>query len=78
MARRAAGFLDSKMSFTRVYLEMMKAGYPFGFVFPSELMLYAKTPTTAKTLIFVLAPDARFEELSRLFIGRDAERGPVM
>jgi predicted unusual protein kinase regulating ubiquinone biosynthesis (AarF/ABC1/UbiB family) len=39
----------SEMSFTKVYLEMMKAGYAFGFVFPSELMLHAKALTTADT-----------------------------
>ncbi|MEO8310530.1 MAG: AarF/UbiB family protein [Caldimonas sp.] len=61
----------SEMSFTKVYLEMMKAGYEYGFVFPSELMLHAKALTTAESLIFVLAPDARFEELSRPFIARE-------
>lgn len=61
----------SDMSFTRVYIEMMKAGYEYGFVFPSELMLHAKALTTAEALIFVLAPDARFERLSRPFIARE-------
>jgi ubiquinone biosynthesis protein len=61
----------SEMSFTRVYIEMMKAGYAFGFVFPSELMLHAKALTTAETIIFVLAPEARFEKLSRPFIARE-------
>lgn len=61
----------SEMSFTRVYLEMMTAGYKYGFVFPSELMLHAKALTTAEALIFTLAPDARFEELSRPFIARE-------
>jgi ubiquinone biosynthesis protein len=61
----------SEMSFTKVYLEMMAAGYEYGFVFPSELMLHAKALTTAETLIFVLAPDARFEKLSRPFIARE-------
>ena len=61
----------SEMSFTKVYLEMMKAGYEHGFVFPSELMLHAKALTTAETLIFVLAPKARFEQLSRPFIARE-------
>lgn len=61
----------SEMSFTKVYLEMMTAGYEHGFVFPSELMLHAKALTTAESLIFVLAPDARFEALSRPFIARE-------
>lgn len=37
----------------------------------SELMLHAKALTTAETLIFVLAPNARFEQLSRPFIARE-------
>ena len=61
----------SEMSFTKVYLAMMMAGYEHGFVFPSELMLHAKALTTAETLIFVLAPEARFEQLSRPFIARE-------
>ena len=61
----------SEMSFAKVYLEMMTAGYQHGFVFPSQLMLHAKALTTAETLIFVLAPDARFEKLSRPFIARE-------
>lgn len=61
----------SEMSFTKVYLEMMTAGYKYGFVFPSELMLHAKALTTAEALIFTLAPDVRFEELSRPFIARE-------
>jgi ubiquinone biosynthesis protein len=61
----------SEMSFTKVYLEMMKAGYEDGFVFPRELMLHAKALTTAESLIFVLAPEARFEDLSRPFIARE-------
>ena len=61
----------SETSFAKVYLSMMMAGYEFGFVFPSELMLHAKALTTAEALIFVLAPDARFEQLSRPFIARE-------
>jgi ubiquinone biosynthesis protein len=61
----------SEMSFTKVYLDMIEAGFDYGFVFPSELMLHAKALTTAETLIFVLAPDARFEQLSRPFIARE-------
>ncbi len=34
-------------------------------------MLHAKALTTAETLIFDLAPDARFENLSRPFIARE-------
>lgn len=60
-----------ELSFTKVYLDMMVAGYEYGFVFPSELMLHAKALTTAEALIFVLAADARFEQLSRPFIARE-------
>lgn len=60
-----------RMSFARVYLSMMRAGYEQGFVFPSGLMLHAKALTTAELLMFVLAPDARFEALSRPFIARE-------
>ncbi len=70
----AEKFYDSPLSevgFTKVYLEMIMAGYEYGFAFPSELMLHAKALTTAETLIFVLAPDARFEKLSRPFITRE-------
>lgn len=65
----------AEMSFAKVYLEMMKAGYDFGFTFPSQLMLHAKALTTAEALIFVLAPDARFEKLARPVVAQKyAER----
>lgn len=70
----AERFYDSRLSelgFAKVYLEMMTAGYEYGFAFPSELMLHAKALTTAENLIFVLAPDARFEKLSLPFITRE-------
>jgi ubiquinone biosynthesis protein len=70
----AARFYESRLSetsFTKVYLEMMKAGYEHGFVFPSELMLHAKALTTAEALSFVLAPDVRFEKISRPSIARE-------
>lgn len=59
------------MSFARVYLEMMKAGYAYGFVFPSELMLHAKALTTAETLLFTLDPELRFEQIARPIIARE-------
>jgi ubiquinone biosynthesis protein len=61
----------SQMSFTRVYLEMMSAGYEYGFVFPSELMLHAKALTTAEALLFVLDPEMRFEQVARPIIARE-------
>lgn len=67
----------SDVSFAKVCLEMMRAGYTDGFVFPSELMLHAKALTTAEALIFVLAPDARFERLSRPFIAREFARRAI-
>lgn len=61
-------------SLTRVYLEMIKAGYRYGYVFPGELMLHAKALTTAEALLFVLAPTARFEDVSRPAIVREFMR----
>ncbi|MFU8802784.1 MAG: AarF/UbiB family protein, partial [Bradymonadaceae bacterium] len=61
----------SQMSFTRVYLEMMRAGYECGYVFPSELMLHAKALTTAEALLFVLDPEMRFEQVARPIIARE-------
>jgi len=58
-------------SLARTYLEMMRAGYQTGFVFPAELMLHAKALTTAEALLFVLAPEAKFDDLTRPFIGRE-------
>lgn len=58
-------------SLAKVYLEMMQAGYHAGFVFPASLMLHAKALTTAEALLFELAPEARFEELSRPYIARE-------
>lgn len=64
----------SDFSFTQVYLEMMRAGYHYGFVFPPELMLHAKALTTAEALIFTLDPEARFEAISRPVIARELTR----
>ncbi|MGB7288239.1 MAG: AarF/UbiB family protein, partial [Salaquimonas sp.] len=61
-----------EVSLARVYLEMMQAGYNSGFIFPASLMLHAKALTTAEALFFVLVPDARFDDLSRPFISREA------
>jgi len=61
----------SETSFARVYLDMMQTGYRTGFVFPASLMLHAKALTTAEALLFKLAPEARFEALSRPFIARE-------
>jgi predicted unusual protein kinase regulating ubiquinone biosynthesis (AarF/ABC1/UbiB family) len=36
-----------------------------------RLMLHAKALTTAETIVFVLAPERRFEQLSRPFIARE-------
>jgi ubiquinone biosynthesis protein len=61
-------------SLTRVYLEMIKAGYRYRYVFPRELMLHAKALSTAEALLFVLAPTARFEDVSRPAIVREFMR----
>lgn len=73
-AKLADAFYTSTLretSLAKVYLEMMQAGYRTGFVFPASLMLHAKALTTAEALLFELAPDARFEQLSRPFIARE-------
>jgi predicted unusual protein kinase regulating ubiquinone biosynthesis (AarF/ABC1/UbiB family) len=58
-------------SMAKVYLDMMQVGYHAGYVFPASLMLHAKALTTAEALLFELAPDARFEQLSRPYIARE-------
>tara|TARA_R110002096_G_scaffold2933_3_gene14945 strand:- start:4465 stop:6540 length:2076 start_codon:yes stop_codon:yes gene_type:complete len=58
-------------SLAKIYLEMMQAGYRNGYVFPASLMLHAKALTSAEALLFVLAPEARFEDLSRPYIARE-------
>lgn len=60
-----------EVSLARTYLSMMRAGYRAGFVFPASLMLHAKALTTAEALLFELAPEARFDEISRPFIARE-------
>ncbi|WP_175546969.1 AarF/UbiB family protein [Modicisalibacter ilicicola] len=74
LARRWYASRLSELSFTQVYLEMMRAGYRYGFVFPPELILHAKALTTAEALIFTLDPDARFEAISRPVIARELTR----
>ena len=58
-------------SLATIYLAMMQAGYQAGYVFPASLMLHAKALTSAEALLFVLAPDARFDDLSRPYIARE-------
>lgn len=58
-------------SLAKVYLDMMRSGYHAGYVFPASLMLHAKALTTAEALLFELAPNARFEDLSRPYIARE-------
>lgn len=45
--------------------------HPGNIVFPASLMLHAKALISAEALLFQLAPDARFEQLSRPFIARE-------
>jgi ubiquinone biosynthesis protein len=54
----------SEMTLTQVYFEMISAGFKYGFVFPSHLMLHAKAITTAEALAFTLAPEIKAEELT--------------
>ena len=70
----AAAFYSTpsrEASLARTYLAMMRAGYGAGFVFPASLMIHAKALTTAEALLFVLAPEARFDDLSRPAIARE-------
>jgi len=48
----------SEKSFTKVYLDMMIAGYEHGFVFPSELMLHAKALTTVPRRRMTMGADS--------------------
>ncbi|MBD3631022.1 AarF/UbiB family protein [Cyclobacterium sp.] len=63
-----------EVSITRVYLNMINAGYKYGYVFPENLLLHAKALTTAEALTFELAPDTRFEEVTRPIITREFAR----
>ncbi len=63
-----------EVSITRVYLNMIDAGYKYGYLFPENLLLHAKALTTAEALTFELAPDARFEEVTRPIITREFAR----
>ena len=71
LADRFYALPSREASLARTYLAMMRAGYRAGFVFPASLMLHAKALTTAEALLFKLAPDARFDKLSRPFIARE-------
>ncbi|WP_233417297.1 AarF/UbiB family protein [Halovulum marinum] len=71
LAARFYAVPSREASLARTYLAMMRAGYRAGFVFPASLMLHAKALTTAEALLFELAPDARFDEISRPFIARE-------
>ncbi|MHA4807862.1 ABC1 kinase family protein [Flavitalea flava] len=59
------------VSITKVYLNMISAGYRYGYIFPENLLLHAKALTTAEALTFRLAPDARFEEITKPIIARE-------
>lgn len=68
----------SEYSLTQTYVQIIGAGAKYGFVFPSDLLLHAKTLTTAEALAFVLTPDLRFEDealpiIAREFVQRAAD-----
>lgn len=71
LATRFYAVPSREASLARTSLAMMRAGYRAGFVFPASLMLHAKALTTAEALLFKLAPDMRFDEISRPFIARE-------
>jgi predicted unusual protein kinase regulating ubiquinone biosynthesis (AarF/ABC1/UbiB family) len=60
-----------EVSITKVYLSMISAGYSYGYVFPENLLLHAKALTSAEALTFGLAPDARFEEITKPIITKE-------
>lgn len=73
----ANDFYNSRLkdvSITKVYLNMISAGYKYGYIFPENLLLHAKALTTAEALTFKLAPDARFEEITKPIIAREFAR----
>ncbi len=73
----ANAFYKSRLkdvSITKVYLNMISAGYRYGYIFPENLLLHAKALTTAEALTFQLAPDARFEEITKPIIAREFAR----
>jgi ubiquinone biosynthesis protein len=62
------------VSITKVYLNMISAGYKYGYVFPENLLLHAKALTTAEALTFELSPDTRFEEVTKPLIFKEFAR----
>jgi ubiquinone biosynthesis protein len=62
------------VSITKVYLNMISAGYKYGYVFPENLLLHAKALTTAEALTFELSPDTRFEEVTKPIILKEFAR----
>lgn len=73
----ADGFYKSRLkdfSITKVYLNMITAGYKYGYVFPENLLLHAKALTTAEALTFELSPDIRFEEITKPIISKEFAR----
>ncbi|MBZ0291485.1 MAG: L-2-amino-thiazoline-4-carboxylic acid hydrolase [Anaerolineae bacterium] len=65
LAQRFYASKLSEMTITQVYFEMISAGFKYGFVFPSHLMLHAKAITTAEALAFTLAPEIKAEQLTK-------------
>ena len=63
-----------EVSITKVYLNMIRAGYKYGYIFPENLLLHAKALTTAEALTFELSPDARFEEITKPIISKEFAR----
>jgi ubiquinone biosynthesis protein len=71
LAQRFYASKLSEMTITQVYFEMITAGFKYGFVFPSHLMLHAKAITTAEALAFTLAPEIKAEELTKTVVRRE-------
>lgn len=71
LAQRFYSSSLSEMTITQVYFEMITAGYKYGFVFPSHLMLHAKGITTAEALVFTLSPGIKAEDLTMNAVRRE-------
>ncbi len=70
-------FYNSRLkdaSITQIYIKMIQAGYQYGFYFPANLLLHAKALTTAEALSFDLAPDARFEKITKPILIKEISR----
>lgn len=60
----------AQFSFAQVFAQVFLAGSRYGFVVPSDLLLFAKAMTTAEALMFTLVPTMKFEDAARSSVTR--------